>query len=303
MSPIESTFKARDIEEAIDIYFYRPLGYLIARASHMLSLTPNAVTVLSIIVGMIAGHFFYYRDFWINAIGIVVLIFSEAMDSADGQLARMTNSKSRFGRILDGFGSNLIFVSIYVHLCLRLMNEGWSVFVFGIAAISGLSHSFQCAMADQYRNAYTFFVFGEKWSELDDAAKVVESYRKYSWTAQPVQKFLMRIYLNYTYQQESLSRNFKTLYATARERFGFSMPQWFSESYRRDNKPLIKYYNFITTNTRMIFLFIALLIDKVWAYFAFEIIVLNAVLLGLTIHQERLNARLATAIEDRGDRS
>jgi hypothetical protein len=34
MSRIESTYKARDVEETIDLYFYRPVGYQIARASH-----------------------------------------------------------------------------------------------------------------------------------------------------------------------------------------------------------------------------------------------------------------------------
>ena len=58
MSRIESTFKAREVEEAIDIWFYRPLGYFVARVCVPLGITPNAVTIISIFIGVAAGHLF-----------------------------------------------------------------------------------------------------------------------------------------------------------------------------------------------------------------------------------------------------
>jgi hypothetical protein len=33
VSPISSTYKARETEEALDLVFYRPLGYLVAVAA------------------------------------------------------------------------------------------------------------------------------------------------------------------------------------------------------------------------------------------------------------------------------
>jgi phosphatidylglycerophosphate synthase len=292
MSQIESTYKARDVEEVIDVYFYRPVGYVIARASQLVALTPNVVTIISIFVGMLAGHLFYYRDVMVNLIGILLLVTAEAMDSADGQLARMTNMRSRFGRILDGFAGNLIFISIYTHLCLRIVNAGGTPWVFAVAVISALSHSFQCAMADYYRNAYLYFYYGEKKSELDKSSYLMETYGRLTWGRQFIKKFFMRIYLNYTYQQEALARNFQRFYTLTKERFGEAIPDWLRQEYARRNKPLLKYYNFITTNTRMIALFVALVIDRVYLYFAFELIVLNAVLLALTVHQEKTNRQM-----------
>jgi hypothetical protein len=292
MWQIESTLKSRDVEEVIDLYFYRPLGYVIAQMSQAAALTPNAVTIMSIVVGMVAGHFFYYQDLAINVGGIVLLVLAEAMDSADGQLARMTNTKSQFGRIIDGFGGNLIFISIYVHLCFRIMAAGGSIWIFGVAALCGLSHSFQCAMADYYRNAYLFFVHGIEKSELEQSRRVAESYQTLSWRHHPIKRFLMRIFLNYTRQQELVARNFQRLSAAAQDRFGRLLPQWLREDYAASNRPLLKYYNFITTNTRMIALFCSLLINNVFLYFLFELVVLNGVLVVVTIYQERLNARL-----------
>ncbi len=292
MPQIESTLKDRDVEEVIDLYFYRPIGFVIARLSLAVALSPNAVTVISIVVGMIAGHLFYYHDLGINIAGILLLVLAEAMDSADGQLARMTNTKSRYGRILDGFGGNLVFVSIYVHLCLRIVAGGGPIWIFGIAALCGLSHSFQCAVADYYRNAYLFFVHGMERSELEHSHVVAESYRTLTWHRQPIKRFLMRIYLNYTRQQELVASDFRRLYDTVQERFGRSLPQWLRDEYAEVNRPLLKYYNFITTNTRMIALFCSLFVGNVLLYFIFELVVLNGVLIAVTIHQQRLNARL-----------
>jgi phosphatidylglycerophosphate synthase len=299
MWQIESTYKSRDVEEVIDIYFYRPVGYVIARLSRLAALTPNTVTILSIFVGVLAGHLFYYRDLTINVIGIILLVTSEAMDSADGQLARMTDTRSRIGRILDGFAGNLVFVSIYLHLCLRIVAGGGPLWIFLVAALCGVSHSFQCAMADYYRNAYLFFVFDEKRSELDKAASIAESYSRLSWSGNFVKKLLTRLYLNYTVQQETVARNFQRLYATAKETFASTTPDWFKQRYAHLNKPLLKYYNFITTNTRMIVLFIALLVDRVYLYFAFELIVLNLVLFGITVRQEKINSTLWKLVIDR----
>ncbi len=47
----------------------------------------------------------------------------------------------------------------------------------------------------------------------------------------------------------------------------------------------------------MIALFVSLLLERVILYFAFELIVLNAVLVYVTLRQERLNREMCEAIE------
>lgn len=299
MSRIESTYKARDVEETIDILFYRPTGYVLARASQAVGITPNEVTIVSIIVGITAGHLFYYTDLMTNVLGMILLVIAEAMDSADGQLARMTSSHSRFGRILDGFGGNLMFISVYLHLCLRIISGGGSAWVVPVAILAGASHSFQCAMADYYRNAYLYFVYGESRSELDEASTVAGVYGQLRWRKDFIRKPLMKIYLNYTRQQELLAKNFRELYTTAQQRFGANLPDWLKREYAEKNKPLLKYYNFITTNTRVIALFCALAIGHVLLYLAFELLVLNAVLVGVTVRQEKLNRRMLMTVLER----
>lgn len=79
-----------DTEEHIDLYFYRPIGYAWARLARKLGIKPNAITIASIFLGVGAGVCFYYNNLWINILGMLLLIWADSFDSADGQLARMT---------------------------------------------------------------------------------------------------------------------------------------------------------------------------------------------------------------------
>ncbi len=284
---IKSTYKAKDTEEIIDRIFYRPLGYVMALASKSVGLTPNAVTIISIFVGVAAGHFFYYSDITLNLYGIALLILANAMDSADGQLARITNTKSRIGRILDGFGGNLWFVSIYFHLYFRLISNGYDPFILLFILIAGISHSFQSAYADYYRNYYLMFVHGNNIGEIDESTKLKEDYKELRWLKNFPQKFLMRVYLNYTIQQELFSKNIIKLYRLTKEKLNISTHSQLSSIYRLLNKQLIKYFNILTTNTRMIFLFFTLFIKLPELYFLFELTLLNILFVYVILKHEK----------------
>ena len=48
---IESTFKAREVEGVLDLYFYRPIGFWLAQFFARLKMTPAAVSLLAGIFG------------------------------------------------------------------------------------------------------------------------------------------------------------------------------------------------------------------------------------------------------------
>ena len=167
---LEATLKSADTEEWIDLLFYRPIGYRWALLFRHLGVTPNAITIASIFLGIAAGILFYYNDLLINIIGMCLLVWANMYDSADGQLARMTGQKSEIGRILDGVSGDFWFISIYVAICLRLTPE-WGYWIWLLAAVAGFSHSKQAAMADYYRNVHLFFLKGKSGSELDNSVQ------------------------------------------------------------------------------------------------------------------------------------
>ena len=140
---VQATLKSEDTEGTFELYVTRTPGYLWALLFKKLHIHPIAVTLLSIVIGALAGYFFWWDDLYMNLIGMFLLIWANWYDCADGQLARMTGQKTLIGRILDGFAGDVWFFSIYFFLCLRLTDESapwgqpWGIWIWLIAAFSG----------------------------------------------------------------------------------------------------------------------------------------------------------------------
>src|SRR6478735_1400972 len=147
-SRVEATYKARETEGVLDLYFYRPIGFRLAEFFAQRKMTPATVTLLGGACGVLAGHLYYYRDLRINIMGMVLHLCANALDNADGQLARLTQRESRKGSIIDSVADHLVFVSIYFHLALRCVSEGSSPAIWVLALVAGISHALQGAAAD-----------------------------------------------------------------------------------------------------------------------------------------------------------
>ena len=70
------------------------------------------------------------------------------------------------------------------------------------------------------------------------------------------------------------------------------IPQEVRNEFRERSLPLMKYTNILSFNTRVIVLFISLLIDMPWIYFVFEITILNGILLYMVVTHERICNKL-----------
>ena len=120
---LQQSFKSNDTEEWLDVHFTRPIGLVFALFWNKLGVHPNAITILSIFLGIGAGFMFYFRDFAHNLMGVILLMFANFCDSTDGQMARLTGKKTLVGRVLDGFSGDVWFFCIYAAISLRLMNQ------------------------------------------------------------------------------------------------------------------------------------------------------------------------------------
>ena len=71
-----------------------------------------------------------------------------------------------------------------------------------------------------------------------------------------------------------------------------SWPEQLRKDFRQDSLPLMKYANILTFNTRAIVLYISLLFFVPWAYFIFEITVMNALFFYMRQRHEQLCRQL-----------
>jgi hypothetical protein len=292
---IASTLKSFDTEERLDLYFYRPAGYLWARLFRKLGVSPNAVTLMAMVLGVAAGICFYSLHLWVNLLGMGLLVWANMYDSADGQLARMTGRCSPLGRMLDGFCGDLWFVSIYAALCLRLMPQ-WDLWIWGLGAVAGYCHTRQAAMADYYRNVHLHFLKGTAGSELSRAAVLEQTNAALSWKKDFFLKLGNKIYQAYTLRQEQDCPHLQELLATIRRRYPVEAPDDFRQAFRRQSLPLMKYTNILSFNTRVMALFISLGLGMPWLYFVFEATVLNGLFVYMVMRHERFSAAFANEL-------
>lgn len=283
-----------DTEEHIDLAFYRPIGYMWARLAAYLGISPNAITIASIFLGIAGGILFYYNNMAINIAGMLLLIWANSFDSADGQLARMTHQYSRIGRILDGLSGDAWFVTIYIAICLRenvtsafFMSQPWLIWV--IAAVTGISHAKQAAMADYYRQFHLFFLKGKSKSELESGFELKKKLVALSWKKNFWKKLTLSVYTKYTLQQEATTPAMQKFRAALRKYFpDGEIPENLRDDFRKASLPLMKYTNILSFNWRTIALFVSLFIKMPWLYFAFELIVLNILLVYMIIRHEKI---------------
>lgn len=298
------TLKSSDTEEHIDLAFYRPIGYAWACLAARLGVKPNAITIASIFLGIAAGVCFYFDNMWINVAGMALLVWANSFDSADGQLARMTKQYSRIGRILDGMAGDLWFASIYIAICLRenytsdfFMSHPWLIWV--IAVITGLCHAKQAAMADYYRQFHLYFLKGEEGSELENAEGLKKKLAALSWSRNFWQKLVLTFYTNYTVSQEAMTPSMQRLRRAIAKRWpDGEIPHTFRRDFRRASLPLMKYTNILSFNWRTIALFTAIFACMPWLYFAFELVILNLLLVYMVVRHERICRKFATEVKE-----
>ena len=291
-SRVEATYKAREVEGVLDLYFFRPIGFRLAQFFERLKMTPASVTWLAGLFGVVAGHLYYYRDLRINIVGMAFHVCANALDNADGQLARLSHRESREGRIIDSIADHLGFLSIYVHLTLRYLAEGSSPAICLLALAAGISHALQGAAADYYRSTYLYFVTNRARLRLDSASALRSDYQKLSWRSEPWNKFLLALYLNFTRQQEMLAPHLKKLRDTTSQLFHGEIPSWLRTRYRNLVSPTFRWWRLLMTNTRMLVLFALLFIGQPIYYFWFEFIPLNLLFVYLIIRQENMSESL-----------
>lgn len=245
-SSYRDSLKSMDTEEHIDLAFYRPIGYAWACLAKKLGVTPNVITIASIFLGIGAGVLFYFSNMWLNIVGMLLLIWANSFDSADGQLARMTKQYSRLGRILDGLSGDFWFAAIYIAICLRenvtsefFSAHHWVIWV--MAVVTGLCHAKQAAMADYYRQFHLYFLKGEEGSELENAADLKQQLSTLTWSKNFWKKLTLSTYTNYTVQQEATAPAMQSLRRELKKRFpNGRIPASFREAFRRKSLPLMK---------------------------------------------------------------
>ena len=308
---LKASFKSDDTEEWLDVHFTRPVGLVFALLWNRLGVHPNVITVLSIFLGVGAAFMFVHTDFAHNLAGVVLLKLSIFCDSTDGQMARLTGKKTLIGRMLDGFAGDVWFFCIYFALCCRLMGQPipgiglrWGAAVWVLAFVAGvLCHSPQSSLADYYRQIHLFFLKGKEGSELDNYAQQRAVYEQLPRSRWPDRLFYYN-YANYCRSQEKRTPAFQRFFHAWKEAANSDTGEPDGRAAVRDqllrgSRPLMKYANMLTFNTRAICLYVSCLLDCPWVYLLIEVLVFTLLYIYMHRSHEHLCEQLYDQLKTR----
>ncbi len=126
-------------DELINAYLLRPVAGVLVYLLYRTSVTPNQVTLASLVAGLAAAGFYASGNSVVTA-GILVTL-KDLLDSADGQLARAKQQFSRKGRFLDSIGDILVSVAVFSGIGWMLSkSSGDPLFwVWSFLAFSGMT--------------------------------------------------------------------------------------------------------------------------------------------------------------------
>lgn len=141
-------------DELINTYLIRPLAGLLVEPLTNTGVTPNHLTIGSILFGIIAACLFLQGTHAFTAAAGAALFIKDLLDSADGQLARATGQFSRKGRFLDSIGDFIVNLLVFSLIGVVLAQSHADVLYIFLALAGFLGTTLRVSYHVYYQTSY-----------------------------------------------------------------------------------------------------------------------------------------------------
>jgi len=133
----------KDTEGFMSRHVERRISLAITRRLVGTRITPNAMTLVSLSIGLLGAPFFLSTEPLLQIVGALLFLTHSVLDGCDGELARLKFQESPMGARLDFWGDNLVHVAVF-----GCMAVGWRLaagslwpLLLGALAITGTAAS------------------------------------------------------------------------------------------------------------------------------------------------------------------
>ena len=128
----------------IDRIFNRPLGRILSKVLVHTPVSPNMVSIASIIIGVISALFLAEGSFRFAIIGAILFQLSAVIDCVDGDIARILFKESPLGKWIDLVGDQIVHISVFAGIAFGLLRNGGGkeIVYLGLSAVFGALISF-----------------------------------------------------------------------------------------------------------------------------------------------------------------
>ncbi len=197
MAPLpsfSSVVKSNDVEDPVNRYVHRTLAYLFVRSIFRTRITPNMITLSTVIIGFMAGCAFIWGTPAAMFAGGLGLWAAAILDGADGILARAKDLQSEFGRALDGSADALVAVftvfPAFYHIWVTSHNPYYLALMVPALGLTVM----HLATYDFYKESYlrgTRPGLGGEGHDADKIAETVEAARTKGPVVQMAMKYIL----------------------------------------------------------------------------------------------------------------
>lgn len=122
-------------------HFERRVSLALTRRLCTTAITPNAMTLVSVAIGLTGALFFLSAAPGLQLAGALLFLAHSILDGCDGELARLKFLESRSGAMLDVIGDNLVHEAVFLCMAIGWSLESgsrWPLLLGGVAVVSTL---------------------------------------------------------------------------------------------------------------------------------------------------------------------
>ncbi len=280
-----------EVEEALNRYFVHPMSRALVRLLIPTGISPNAVSVLGVVMASLAAAAYALLAWPLNAfIGLGFHIAWHVFDGADGDLARRTGRSSPNGEIVDGICDHLSHLIVYVVLALILQRSigGWA---WPLTAAALAARAMQATGYETIRRNYRRWSYGVNWlrQELPRAAAPDTLWRRVSTS-------LAGAYMSISGVSSADDSAVETAMSRIMSKGGADAVAA-RAIYQRLQLPMVRRAFWLSTNYETLAIFLSLLAGSPVWFLVFQITVLDLVLARVVWAQRRSYVRLLGELE------
>ncbi len=119
----------------------RRLSLAVTRRLVATRLTPDAMTLVSVLIGLAGAPFFLSSSPVYQVTGALLFLAHSILDGCDGEIARLKFLESRRGAILDFWGDNVVHVAVFGCIAIgwsRASGTAWPLLLGAVTIASAL---------------------------------------------------------------------------------------------------------------------------------------------------------------------
>jgi phosphatidylglycerophosphate synthase len=128
----------------VDKVFNRPVGRFLSKVLIHTPVSPNMVSIASILIGVLGAIFLAEGGYQSALIGAILFQISAIVDCVDGDIARMVFKESPLGKWIDLAGDQIVHISVFAGIAFGVLRNGGEkeIIFLGASAVLGALISF-----------------------------------------------------------------------------------------------------------------------------------------------------------------